>query len=287
MKSVVILGSSGFIGKHLYKNFNKKYITYSFCSKECNLLDYKDLKNKLSKINHIDTIIMCSSITRLTDNSIESMNKNIQMAKNLALFISKNPIKQLIFLSSIDVYGNNVNGIYNEKTPLLPEDYYSTSKVTSEFIFLRVCKEYNINLFIPRLSGVFGNNDKKKSTLYHLVSSAINKKSIKLYNNGEDTRDFIYIDYLFEIINNAIKIDFNGILNIATGKSYTIEEISKIIKDILKYNIELEYVGNSSNERLSKIEFDISNLKNSNLIESETLDLYKYIEEYIRKFNDK
>ena len=163
MNKIVVLGNSGFIGKYLYDKLSIQYKTYGLSSVECNLLNIDEVKKTLVVLKKNDILILCSSITRLMENSIESMNKNILMAQNIALVINNIKIKQLIFLSTIDVYGVNIIDEYiSEDTQLNPYDYYATSKVVSEFILRKVCKENNINLFIARLSGVYGHGDNRR-----------------------------------------------------------------------------------------------------------------------------
>ncbi|WP_066360800.1 NAD-dependent epimerase/dehydratase family protein [Aliarcobacter cryaerophilus] len=282
-KNIVILGSSSFIGKNLEEKLKGEYYVNSFNSKECNLLEYINLEKKLRNLREIHSIIICSAITRLIDNSLNSYEKNISMAINISKFLSNHPykIKQLIFLSTIDVYGTKVKEKYHEKLPIKPQDYYSLSKVHSEQILEQVCSKQKIKLFIPRLPGIFGNYDNKKSTINHIVKSALSN-TITLYNNGNDLRDFIHIDYLVHILNNAIKKEYSGILNIATGTSHSIKEISIIIKDILKSDIIFQSIE-KKNIRASNIEFDITKLLNSNLIsDTYNKDINYFIKKYLK-----
>ena len=285
MRNIVILGNTSFIGLNISEKLNNEFNIFGFNSKNCNLLEYKHVEKTLGAIENIDCIIFCSSITRLKENTIFSLEKNVLMALNVAKFIEKYPIKQLIFLSSIDIYGNTEEE-YTEDLLLNPNDYYAKSKSISEIILKEAVKKYNTKLFIPRLSGVFGKNDKNKSTIYDLVSSALNKKEITLFNNGEDTRDYIYIDFLIEIIKNAINKEYEGILNIATGKSYSIKTISQLIINLIDNNVKLILNNDKNSSRNKKINFNISKLKNSNLINN-NLDIKDYLQLYIGCFDGK
>lgn len=281
-KCVVILGNSGFIGGNLEEKLQHHFKVYGFNSKNCNLLDYNTIKRKLSSIK-IDSLVFVSSIARLKDNSIDSLKQNINMALNVAKYIEHyNNVRQVIFFSTIDVYGN-VKKTYKENLPLNPIDYYAQSKSISETILKQVCCVNNVKLFIPRLSGVFGKGDKQKSTIYHLVSSAIEKNEIILFGEGKDTRDFIYIDYLADIIINSIHKKFDGILNIATGKNYSIKDISYMICSILKTNIKIVFKDKTVYSRNNNINFDIERLRNSQLI-GFNKDLQECINLYIKYF---
>ncbi len=282
MNKIVILGNTGFIGRYFNSNFSKIYEVYGFSSSECNLLIQDDMKRILNDFDSNDILIICSSITRLYENSQESMNKNILMIQNVSNILQEIKFKQVVFLSTIDVYGISIENEYiDELTPLNPNDYYATSKVVSEFILKKVCSENNIKLFIARLSGVYGVGDKNKSTMYSLVSSAIKNKKIILYNNGSDKRDFISVEYLYNIILNSIKNNYDGTLNIATGKSFTIKQIALMIQNILSNNIKIEYKITDNIDRINDIKFDISKLEKSNLNTNKII-LEQYLSQYIK-----
>lgn len=284
MEKIHILGSSGFIGSYLFKKFNenKNYDVKGYSSKKCNLLNPESIKDALQKITEEDSIIMTSSIVRLKENSLESMVTNIKMADNISKFIEKNKVKRFIFLSTTDVYGIiEPNKIINEKLLLNPNDYYSVSKLSSEYILRKNCSDNNIPLFILRLSAAYGPNDDGKSTINKLVKSADEGKII-IKGDGKDKRDFIYIDDVYRIIQEGIANKTNTTLNIATGKSYSINRIVNIIKKYYPNDFLIEYSPKEkiSQKRNKNMVFDISLFK-ENFPDFEFTDIEKGIETYI------
>lgn len=281
MKNIVLLGSTGFIGNAIYNYLKNNHNVYGYNSKTCNLLIYEEIEFVLSAINQIDVIIFCSSVTRLVDNSLQGAEKNILMAMNLSKFVENRNVKQMIFTSTIDVYGNSVTGDITEMSPVLPSDYYSMSKACSEMILAQACKHNGIQYFVPRLAGIFGVGDEGKSTLNRLTNSAKNNRCIQLYNNGEDVRDFVDIDFFLKILTRAINNEYGGILNIATGRSHKIVEIAKMIVAMAPYDIELIHIDHTDNSRINNLNFDISKLKKSCLIVEES-NFQKAVQKYAR-----
>lgn len=256
-----ILGASGFIGNSLLKEFNKKgeYLVKGYSSKDCNLVSSKSIENALYKLTKEDVIIMTSSITRLKGNSLESMMKNVTMAENISKFIEKNNPSQLIFLSTIDVYGINPLQPINENLLPEPNDYYALSKLASEFILKKSCSSKDIPLLILRLSGVYGKGDKGKSTINKLIESAKQGK-ITIYGDGEDKRDFVHVIDIYEVIKKGIKNKINATLNIATGKSHTINKIVEKIKLYCPKKFSIKYKQKKL-KRIKEMKCDISLLK--------------------------
>lgn len=287
-KRVVILGASGFIGKYLFGKFaqTKGIKTAGFSSKDLDLLSERKLKDKLSGLTSDDILILAAAITRLKENSFSSMLKNIRMIENIAAFIAERPVGQVIYMSTIDVYGIDIKkGVkITENTPLCPHDYYAISKLVGEFLLKRICEHKNIPLVILRLAGIYGPGDKDKSTIDTIVSTACRKKKIHIYGDGRNLRDHVYIDDLYKIIKQAIDNRLNLMVNVATGKSYSISEIANIVKSSLPIDISIDYKPvrfEKYDERARSLTFNCSYLK-KNFCGLELLDLKDGIPVYIK-----
>lgn len=232
VKKIIILGASGFIGSYLMKNFSadRTYDVKGYSSKECDLLSSDSMNKALSYVTSDDVIIMASSITRQKDDSFESMIKNIKMAENVSRFLGEHKIAQLIFISSVDVYGSVETGVQiSESSALSPNTYYGISKLSSEFILKNCCSKNKIPLLILRFPGIYGPDDKGKSTVAQFVNSAI-KGKVTIFGDGKDKRDFVYVDDVYRLIKIAIDKEVSATLNVATGKSYSLIEIAETIK---------------------------------------------------------
>ncbi|MCX6746797.1 MAG: NAD(P)-dependent oxidoreductase [Candidatus Pacearchaeota archaeon] len=255
---VHILGASGFVGNSLYKNFSadSDFDVKGYSSQDCNLLFYNSVSLTLPRFNSDDVVIMASSITRLKENSLESMTKNIKMADNISRFIKENLPGQFIFLSTADVYGINPTLPIHEKLLPNPNDHYAISKLSSEFILKSTCSNKGIPLLTLRLSGMYGNGDDGISTINRLVKSAINGKII-LANNGLDRRDFFYVDDLHKLIKEGIDKRTDLTVNVATGENYSIGEIAELIKFLFSGKVSVEYEERKdSGKRIGEMRFD-------------------------------
>lgn len=266
---IIILGSSGFIGARILEKFllSRNLTVKGFSSNDCDLLSADVVSEILSDLTLGDVLIMASAITRLKENSFNSMIKNIQMVENVCGVILKRPVRQLIYLSTVDIYGINLdrNTKISEKLRPDPGDYYALSKITGEFLFRKECNKLNIPLTVLRLSGVYGPGDKGGGAVRSFILSALNERKITIYGKGSDLRDYIYVDDVYEIINAAIGKRLNNTVNVATGRSYSIIQIAKIIKSLLPYKIDIEFMPKSGNleKRAGDMIFDCAWLKST------------------------
>ncbi len=277
---IIILGNSGFIGKklekYLYEKITKdtKIIGMSF--PQIDLTNKHNTKLMLENLFDLNSIvILCAGVKRQIGDSIDTFLQNINMSANVCKVLQEKPVKKFIFFSSAAVYGEDVqyNGI-NENTPACPKSYYGTAKFTSECLLRKTIDDKDGNsLVILRPPLVYGPNDTSFSYgPSGFINSAIKKQPITLWEDGSELREFVFVDDLIKIIYNIIVQDVEvSVLNIATGKSHSYQDVIKIVSNLVDYKVKInsrqrtkEKVDHKfSNELLLKIlpEFNFTNLE--------------------------
>ena len=157
---IILFGSTGFIGKSIRKKINKNIINYN--SKNLNLENLKQIK-KIAKNFKNSIVIYAAGIKRTKGDNFENFKKNLIIFNNLfQSFFTYTP-KKIIFLSSIEVYGEYTGlAKIDEKTKLSPYTNYSLVKIFQEEIIKFFSKKLGYDYAILRLPGVFGNEKKKR-----------------------------------------------------------------------------------------------------------------------------
>ncbi|WP_316507245.1 NAD-dependent epimerase/dehydratase family protein [Nitrosopumilus sp.] len=253
-------GGAGFIGSHvvdlllnnhtitIYDNLsNSSKSTINSSIKKGvqfikgDILDYEMLV-KYSK--GFDLVIHLAAKTDVTESVIhqEKIEKiNVNGTINVVRCCIENNVKKIIFSSSAAVYGDSkVSTTENTKTnPLSP---YGISKLLAENKIKRMA-ENKIEYVILRLFNVYGKRQNKQHTdvISNFIENISKDKPFVIYGNGEQVRDFISIKDVVNAFHCAIKINSNGIYNIATGKSISINELSKIFLDMSRKKINIKY----------------------------------------------
>ena len=266
MSTLHIIGGNGFVGAsvglYIQSLANVDLAVGLYGRNELDLLKPEQVNKFFSSIEPDDVVLVAAAVSRLTDNSYQCFKDNCDMAENLATAIKNHgPVNHLIYLSSIDVYGQQThNKILCEQSALAPEDYYACSKVAGESLLKIAFKETPGSLSIFRLTGIYGPNDKGKSLIGSFTRRLIDKKPIMLFSGGSSLRDYVYVDDLAEIIHESIKKNVSGVFNIATGRSLRIKEIAEAIqKNICPEEDRLTFSDES--DRNYDLEFDTGKLQ--------------------------
>ncbi len=276
IKNILITGGAGYIGSHIAEKLVKKknviiidnLITgyKRLINKKAKFIyaDIKDKKKiaKIIKDYKIEAIIHLAAFLNVKEsenNKKKYYNNNIQGTSNLVHACKNSTVKNIIFSSSCSVYGN-VKGPVNEKRKLNPQNYYAFTKLKSEEIIKKFSYKYKYQYGILRYFNVAGASSSGKigeieTSHGHLIKNIAieaskTKPIISIYGNDYNTkdgtciRDYIHVLDLVDIHIKTLKyISTNSkslILNCGYGKGYSVLDIVKIFKKIIK-NLIINY----------------------------------------------
>ena len=235
LKGAIIFGGSGFIGSHLinnlltegYKTIISVDIKMPKIKKEgvkYIQADVRDLSTLSLNEKNIDTIYNFAAIhTTPGHESHEYYETNILGANEITKFAESNGINEVVFTSSISVYGPGENRKTEASTPA-PVSSYGFSKMMAEQIH-KAWHERNkkSKLIVVRPAVVFGPGEGGNFTR---LASLLNK-GFFIYPGRKDTiKSCIYVDDLLYSIEHARNKNTNFILfNGAYTTRYTLENI--------------------------------------------------------------
>ena len=244
MNNMLILGGTGFIGKsliHRLENKNSLNMMIHNSDFQTNAKKFKgNILKKSSFENEIhENEIIINLLGQLSTNESNFIDLNIIGGINLLHSCLEKKIKKIILISSINVYGENLERPSKEEDPLKPKTHYGLVKMITEQMYEYFSKTYGIEITILRLAGIYGPN-KDNGFLTQIIKSTKDKTIVPIcYNQGKQQRDMIYIDDAIDCIINTINHQFKGfnIFNISSGKRYSMNELITMIEKISKTKI--------------------------------------------------
>jgi nucleoside-diphosphate-sugar epimerase len=242
LKTVLVTGYNGFIGSHLIPQLVKTYNVVGLSTSKTSTLkipqikaditkiNYKTFPSKISKIIHLAAV---SDVDYCQKNPTDTSKINIFGTQKILELARKND-SQVIFLSTAHVFGSPKNNPVDENYQKNPKSIYAATKLAGEALCESYSNSYGLNIGVIRLFSVYGPNSPKHAVIESITKQIITKKIVKL-GNIKSKRDFLYID---DAINAILLImeknhDYNE-YNVGNEKSYSINQICKILKNISK-----------------------------------------------------
>lgn len=229
---ILVTGVAGFIGSHLAQQLLKRGDVVTGID---NLNDYYDVSLKKARLNlfsenknftfHKIDIADQEKINQIFDDnafdvvvnlaaqagvrySIE--NPNVYIHSNLVGFCNileacrYHSIKHLVYASSSSVYGANTQQPFSEMHHVdHPLSLYGATKKANELMAHSYANLYNLSCTGLRFFTVYGPWGRPDMALFKFTQKILNDEPIDIYNNGNMTRDFTYID---DIIDGTIKV---------------------------------------------------------------------------------
>lgn len=200
--------------------------------------DILDADLALRAAQGMDVIIHLAASTGV-DQSIKDPRKdcktNVIGTLNYLEAARHNDVKRFIFASSGAPVGECDPPIHEEVVPH-PVSPYGASKLAGEAYCSAYFRTYGIDTVVLRFGNVYGTlSSHKNSVVAKFIRQALQGEILEIYGDGNQTRDFIYLDDLIRAIRSAANVDGIGgeIFQIATGSESSISELVKELDPIL------------------------------------------------------
>lgn len=262
-KEVLILGGLGFIGSNLAKLLNKLGAHISILDNLDPL--YGGDRENIPSGFHIKPTIIIGDIrdTELLENIIPGKDIIFNFAAQVSPIDSTklpekdleinglgtlriletirkvNPKAKFVFSSSRLVIGKEIQNPITEDHPLRPTSPYGKHKQLSEYYCDFYHKEYGVRTTVVRITNPYGPNQQVKHSKYSIpgwfMRQALEGYPITIFGEGDQLRDYIYIDDLINAIAGVgVLEETDGQLyNCGSGVSIPLKEMVSIIKEIV------------------------------------------------------
>lgn len=197
-----------------------------------------ELGDKL--LNSYDCIIHLAAITALPDcesNVNDTIRINVAGTTNIIECARKWNVPHIIFASTSAIYENNKEKLFTENLSVNPHLWYSLSKKMAE----EVCESYRVNYGMSittlRFFNVFGPRQdihrKNPPLLNYLVKEIVNGNRPILHSNGEQTRDYIHVDDVINLIDLCLEKKPDDTFNVCTGTLLSVNQIVQYVSEAI------------------------------------------------------
>lgn len=270
MPKILVTGCAGFIGS----NLTEKLLSQGNHVIGIDVLsDYYSVELKKKNIEGISSYKEFEFINKdILDADLPSILKDIQYVfhlaaqpgvrgswgKNFSIYVRNNilvtqklleaviesKVKKFIYASSSSIYGNQKVEKLSESLIPKPISPYGVTKLAAENLCSLYYENYGVPVVSLRLFTVFGPRQRPDMAFQKLIYSIKYNSAFTIYGNGEQKRDFTYVDNITTAFTLAMGKGKPGeVYNIGGGETISLNNIIKLFEEILQTKIKTEYLN--------------------------------------------
>jgi len=187
------------------------------------------------------------SVPRSVQDPLTTTAVNVEGTLNVLLAARDEGVRRIVNASSSSVYGNSGELPRVETQAPDPISPYAVAKLAAERFCTSFTRVYGMEIVSLRYFNVFGPHQDPTSqyaaVVPRFIRSIADGEPVTIYGDGEQSRDFTYVDNV--VAANLLAADAAGvggeILNVATGGSFTVNALAAAIGELLSRPVERNY----------------------------------------------
>jgi len=237
-KLIAVTGSKGFIGSALCKALRAAGHNVI----ECDLLPC-DITNPLTldRLENAEILYHLAAMPLINckENKPGCVETNVLGTVNV-LEAARN-VRRVIYASASSIYGNAPLPVKEDAEPK-PVTLYGATKYAAEHFIRLYSQDYGFSHVIFRLTNVYGPGQ-RYGLIPSVIDSILNGKPITVKGDGRQTRDFVYVEDVVNILTQAISHPlYSCTVNLGTGVETSVCEIINLCVKYLGKPALLRYV---------------------------------------------
>lgn len=255
---ILVTGGAGFIGSNLVdalvaRGYAVRVLDNLSTGKRSNLPVAGNVELVVGDVADADTVQRavqgCRAVVHLAavasvqasvDDPVGTHQSNLVGTLNLCEAMRDAGIRRVVFASSAAVYGNNGEGEpIGEDTPKAPLTPYAADKLASEHYLDFYRRQHGLEPAVFRFFNIYGPRQDPSSPYSGVISIFTERAQkglpIAVFGDGEQTRDFVYVGDLVEILVQALELSEvqEGAVNVGLNQATSLNQLLEAIGDVL------------------------------------------------------
>ncbi len=284
---LLVTGGAGFIGSQFIRHtlaehpqdqvINLDKLTYAGNLKNCQDYsqhpnyrfvqgDIADAKLVDALASETDAIVNIAAESHV-DNSINGpavfLQTNVMGTQVLLEAAKKHRHKRYVQVSTDEVYGDRLEGLFTEADRLKPSNPYSASKAGAEMLCLAYHRTYGTPALISRCSNNYGPNQYPEKLIPLFIKKLLKGEKVPLYGDGSNIRDWLHVSDHCQAIDLILRQGRVGeIYNISANQEYSnLQIVQRMLRQLGLGEDRIEYVTDRPGHDL-RYAVDASKIKN-------------------------
>ncbi len=283
-KRILITGGAGFIGSHIAEELahrgwrpliidnlksgqrkNLNGIAHTFI--EGDVRNFTQISEAMRGCQAVFHLAALTSVAESMERPDDYIDVNLRGTLNVLKAARENGVEKVVFASSASIYGDSAVPGNDEEMRPEPKSPYAITKLDGEYYCSVYQEAFSLPTVCARFFNVFGERQDPVSpyaaAVPIFISRALRNDVIKVYGDGTQTRDFVYVrdiaNAMIFLMERAV-----GVFNIGYGKSIRINRLVEMVKSFIKSDSRIVYAperqgeikhSRASVKKLSQLDF--------------------------------
>jgi UDP-glucose 4-epimerase len=280
---VLITGGAGFIGSHLANELQKRghYVRVldNLSGGDPERLaegitfsrgDVRDVPKLWSLLQGVDVVYHLAALVSVPASVLYPREYNeVNVGGTVSLLEACRDvgrIKRVVLASSATVYGDHAHQPVDETVATLPAVPYAVSKVAAEQYLFTMGRLSGFETVALRIFNAFGPGQPLPPThaplIPHMMQQILGRGSVVVFGDGQQTRDFVYVDDVVEALigaGQAPNVD-RQIINVGSGVETSVNGVAATISTITGLKADLIY-NHEAGGGLARLVADLTKAK--------------------------
>ncbi|BAP81272.1 nucleoside-diphosphate-sugar epimerase [Pseudomonas sp. MT-1] len=263
---ILVTGGAGFIGSNLIdalvaRGYPVRVLDNLSTGKRSNLPDDPSVELIVGDVADMQTVRRavqgCQAVVHLAavasvqasvDDPVGTHQSNLVGTLNLCEAMREMGVRRVVFASSAAIYGNNGEGQpIDEDTPKAPLTPYAADKLASEHYLDFYRRQHGLEPAVFRFFNIYGPRQDPSSPYSGVISIFTERAQkglpIAVYGDGQQTRDFLYVGDLVELLLQALELPVVevGAVNVGLNQATSLNQLLDAVGDVLGGLPEVRY----------------------------------------------
>ncbi len=263
---ILVTGGAGFIGSNLIdalvaRDYPVRVLDNLSTGKRSNLpddpsvelivgdvADAQTMRSAVQGCRAVVHLAAVASVQASVDDPVGTHQSNLVGTLNLCEAMRETGVRRVVFASSAAIYGNNGEGQpIDEDTPKAPLTPYAADKLASEHYLDFYRRQHGLEPAVFRFFNIYGPRQDPSSPYSGVISIFTERAQkglpIAVYGDGQQTRDFLYVGDLVELLLQALELPVVevGAVNVGLNQATSLNQLLDAVGDVLGGLPEVRY----------------------------------------------
>ena len=266
-KKIFLAGHNGLVGSSINKKITSSFNVITRDRSDLDLRNRKSVDNFLNSEKPSIVILAAAKVGGIKanyENPVDFLLQNLEIQNNVISLSHKHNVKNFIFLGSSCIYPK-LSTIPISEDQLLTGPLeetnraYALAKIAGIELISSYNKQYDKTWISLMPCNLYGENDNFDPNTSHVLPALIrkihfakisNEKKVKIWGSGSPKREFLHSDDLADAVEFIINLNDNdlthaaktnnSLINIGTGCDIKINDLAKLIGEVMDYDFEID-----------------------------------------------